>query len=148
MGLFSSLFEKPEKKNTTSKSRKGTTKTGQKASAANMPDIELPVGSYEVSVEGLSWCKIPLSDNRDRVFSLTPRNTYQVEQGWPESDVVNVCKRGSKRTTAKNWIGYIPAAKSRKLMGVVMSHGATNVHARVSTKGKNEVVLMLPEAYR
>lgn len=147
MGLLGSLFGNSEKKQAL-KSRKGTTKTGQKASTTNMPDIELPVGSYEISVEGLVWCKIPLSDNQDRVFSLTPRNTYQVEQGWPEGDVVNVCKRGSKRTTEKNWVGYIPAAKSGKLMQVVLSHGVTYVHARVSTKGKNEVVLMLPEAYR
>lgn len=149
MGLFSAVFGKPKKKESkkSNRSRKGA--ANQKAVKSNLPDIEIPIGSYEIQVEGLSWCRIPLSNNKDRLFSLTPRNEYQESNGWPEVGCVNVNKNGSRRTTDKNWVGYIPGSKARSLLRVVMKHGTTRVHARVDVKGnKQSITLMLPEHYR
>lgn len=147
MGILSFLSGgKRKKRKGRSASRKNA--AGQKAPRKSLPDIELPAGPCEIEVEGLYWCKIPLSDNDDRVFSLTPRNDYQEENDWPEPGCVNVNRNGSRRTTGKNWVGYIPAFKAAKLNSVVMSHGTTRVHARVRTAPERSVVLMLPEKYR
>lgn len=136
MGLFG-LFG--SKKST---SRKGA--ANAKAPKSNLHDIEIPPGTYEIQVQGLAWSRLSLPDNPDRVFSLTPRNHYQEEHEWPEVGCVNVNRNGSKRTTDKNWVGYIPAKQAKKLSRVVMGHGVTRVHARV-LNGK--VTLMVPGEY-
>jgi hypothetical protein len=147
MGFFSSLFGTSGGRASTA--RKGTTKTPHRAPSPSLPDAEIPAGSYEIPVEGLQWCKIKLSNNGDRVFSLTPKNTYQIDNDWPEGDIVNVCRKGSRRATGKNWVGYIPTHRMPGgLVSTVLSHGTTNVHARVEVKGsKRSVTLLLPRGY-
>lgn len=142
MGLFDSLFGSSEGRASTS--RKGTMKTSHRAPAAGLPDTSIPSGSHEVVVEGLQWCKIPLSNNNDRVFSLTPKNTYQIEHDWPKGEIINVCRKGSRRATGKNWVGYVPSFNlPRSLVSTIMSHGTTEVHARVQVSGSRKKVTLL-----
>lgn len=140
MGLFNFRHKgRPAKANSARKSA-----AGQRVPKANQADIQLELGPCEVAVQGVEWCKIPLSNNQDRILSLTPRNRYQQEHGWPEVGAVNVNKNGSKRTTEKNWVGYIPAHQAVKLNALVMTHGITRVHARVLN---GTVTLLLPRSY-
>lgn len=120
--------------------RKGS---GQ-SSKVKLLDFEIPKGNYQIMVQGTQWCKIDLTTNKDRILSLTPKNKYQKDHEWPEDGIVNVNKRGSRRTTAKNWVGYIPAAQAQKLLKVVETHGTTSVHCSIEG---NAVTLMIPEQY-
>lgn len=142
MGFLSGLFLKKNPK--PSPTRKGNKKT----TATKLPDIEIPKGDQIIEVEGTTWCKINLSDNEDRVLSLTPLNTYQVQQGWPEQNCVNVNSRGARRTTGKNWVGYIPANKAARLRHIVDNHGTTFVHARITNAKTNpKVELMIEKVF-
>lgn len=125
------------------KSRKGTDIKG--LSKSNLKDIEIKRGHHKINVEGTGWCKISLSDCEDKVLSLTPRNEYQKEHEWPAPGCVNVNANGAKRTTGKNWVGYIPPKKAKKLNKIVMNHGITRVHARVEG---NNVTLLVPRRYK
>lgn len=124
-------------------SRKGTTKTGHAARPAGLPDITIEKGPLELPVEGLDWCRIHLVNNPDRVFSLTPKNTYQIEHNWPDGEIVNVCANGARRATGKNWVGYIPASDAKVLNRIVHSHGTTLVHAKVLAKAGGYKVWLL-----
>ncbi len=99
--------------------------------AFRKPAIEIPYGDFAIDVYGLTWCKIPLVDSDDCLFSLTELNEYQKMQGWPEEGCVNVNAFGSTETTVTNWAGYIRSSDSEKLLGVVKEHQAVNAHASV-----------------
>lgn len=148
MGLLGSLYKPKKKKKARSTARKGTTKTGTAAPNANLSDIEIPTGEYEINVEGLAWCKLSLKTCEDRIFSLTPRNTYQIEHNWPEGEILNVCRKGSKRTTEKNWVGYISEKDAKTLRKVVLTHGVTNVHAKIDITNSTKMVLLVPRKYK
>lgn len=147
MGLLDFLFKQNQSKAVSAPTpkpgsvRKGSGQSSNKA----LPDIEIPKDKYLLNVEGTQWGNHPGSISTDRIFSLTPRNKYQVEHDWPEVGIVNVNRKGSRRTTEKNWFGYIPAAKAVKLLRVVETHGTTSVHAAVNG---SDITLMLPESYR
>lgn len=138
MGLF--RFSKSKIRH--AKSHKGA--ANDSAPRSCLSDVEIPIGPIELKVEGLAWSRLALPDNPDRIFSLTPRNHYQEDHEWPEVGCVNVNRAGSRRTTDKNWVGYIPAAKAKRILQVVMKHGTTRVHARVND---GKVFLMLPKKY-
>jgi hypothetical protein len=118
------------------KKKQAKTKThGARGSASN-DDFEFPAGAKSVKVEGTAWCKVDLPDSDDVLVSLTPRNGYQRDAGWPEEGIVNVNRAGSRRTAEGNWIGYIPAAQAAPFLRIVMENGTTYAHARVTDSAK------------
>ena len=139
MGFLVSLLGQGKRQPT---SRKGA--AGQRAAAIDLPDIEIPLGPYEVKVLGGQSRRGSLKDSDNKLLSLTPRNHYQEEHNWPEPGIVNVNRNGSRRTTEKNWLGYIPSEQASQLLEVVMFHGTTRVHAKIE---EGAITLLLPEGY-
>lgn len=129
MGLFGALFG------------------SKRETAKSLPDLVIPSGPVEIEASGTAYCKVSMTDSDDCMLSLTNRNDYQIEMGWPEPGIVNINSDWSSQTDDKNWIGYIPARFAAKLVDVVASHNVVRVHARVSVGSKPSVKLMLPEEY-
>jgi hypothetical protein len=79
-------------------------------SVSGTPEVEIPQGPIRVHVQGEGWRSKPTSKVTLEVpvkFSLTPKNDYQIRNGWPEGEFYNVNSYPSTATTQNNWIGYV-----------------------------------------
>ena len=66
--------------------------------------VEIPIGPIQVHVQGESWGLKNLGKVRLQEpvkFSLTPRNAYHIEHGWPDGVFFNVNPFPSTATIQK-----------------------------------------------
>ncbi len=147
MGLFGNkrkevpaiLAETDFNRRTNELKRANNTKVkAQSTSARTLPETE-------VRVRGTVYCKPNLSSAKRTRLSLTRKNDYQIQHGWPEGDIINVNELGSRETNADNFIGYINAKDAMDLYMLVQKSGRCDVFARIerSVNGP-QVTLLLP----
>lgn len=112
-------------------------------------NCHIPTGPLHVAVEGTEWCNAKVKSGDDVIVSLTPRNSYQKDNGWPEKGIVNINTRGASSTEYGNWIGYVPATHARKLLNAVNRYGSVEAHASIHRrKGELVVELRMPRDWK
>lgn len=95
---------------------------------------EFKRGNKKIKVEGTEWSRAD-HFGADVLVSLTPRNDYQEEKKWPPKGSINVNWNKSRKTTEKNWLGYISPIHTgkfrRKMKKLGKKYDYITVHAEI-----------------
>lgn len=72
--------------------------------------VEVPKGPIRVHVQAEEYRKNKAASvelNTPVRFSLSPKNSFQIQKNWPYGEFYNVNTYPSTETTNKNWLGYV-----------------------------------------
>lgn len=147
MGLFRRRREAPEILGETDFNRRTNElkrKSNTKLKATPTRARALP--KREVRVRGTVYCKPRLSPSSRARLTVTKKNQYQIEHGWPEGNILNVNTLGSKETTANNFIGYVNANDAIDLYESVQRSGRRDVFAKIELSSNAPIVTLLLDA--